>query len=112
MLPRFALIAAGMLGSTCALSATSVMAAGCDPLLMQQYRECSRVVDTLRPEKSGQQRVFASDGSEYTAGQALWMRGQMRKVERLCADGSQASQAQAAQTLAAIEELIRTHQHS
>jgi hypothetical protein len=107
MLSRFIIItAAGM------LAAGSAAAATCDATIMEQYRQCARVVDTLRPEKSGQARVFASDGSEYTAGQALWMRGQLRKVEKLCADGTASSQAEAATTLAAVQDLLRSHQRS
>ena len=106
MLSRLIIVVAGT------LAAGSAFAATCDASIMQEYRECARVVDTLRPEKSGQARVFASDGSEFTAGQALWMRGQLRKVEKLCADGSPAAQTQAANTLAAVQELLRSHQRS
>ena len=76
------------------------------------FRECARVVDTLRPEKSGQARVFAYDGSEFTAGQALWMQGQLRKVERLCAQGTPASQAEATSVLVKVQELLKEHQRT
>jgi hypothetical protein len=108
MLSRIVLLAAAaVLGISSALAAP-----GCDPALLQQYRECARVVDTLRPEKSGQARVFASDGSEFTAGQALWMQGQLRKVERLCAQGTSASQDEATAVLAAVQQLLREHQRA
>jgi hypothetical protein len=42
---------------------------GCDAASMQQYRDVVRIVDSLRPDKAGQARVFASDGSEFNAGQ-------------------------------------------
>ena len=100
-------VAAAVLGISSALAAP-----GCDPALLQQYRECARVVDTLRPEKSGQARVFASDGSEFTAGQALWMQGQLRKVERLCNLGTAESQAEASATLVAVQDLLRSHQRA
>jgi hypothetical protein len=79
---------------------------------MQQYRDCLRIVSTLRPDKAGQQRVFARDGSEFTAGQAIWMQKQLRKVEYLCAHGTAADQAQAAKILADVEQLLKSHQRN
>jgi hypothetical protein len=78
----------------------------CDGASGQEYRECVRLVDSLRPDKAGQARVFAVDGSEFTAGQAQWMRGQLRKVERLCASAAPADQAEAERVLADVRELI------
>jgi hypothetical protein len=102
-----------LLGVTTVLGISSALAApGCDPALLEQYRECARVVDTLRPEKSGQARVFASDGSEFTAGQALWMQGQLRKFERLCAQASPANQEEASAVLAAVQQLLKEHQRA
>ena len=75
----------------------------------QQYKECVRLVDSLRPDKGGQARVFAADGSEFTAGQALWMRGQLRKVARLCASGLPAEQEEAGRILAEVHELLQSH---
>ena len=82
----------------------------CDGPADQQYRECVRLVDSLRPDKAGQARVFAVDGSEFTAGQAQWMRGQLRKVERLCASAAPADQAEAERVLAEVRELIVSRQ--
>jgi hypothetical protein len=79
---------------------------------MQQYRHCAQLVDSLRPEKSGQARVFASDGSEFTAGQALWMQGQMRKIERMCSLGTSQGQAEASAALTAVQDLLRSHQRA
>ena len=78
----------------------------CDGASAQEYRECVRLVDSLRPDKAGQARVFAVDGSEFTAGQAQWMRGQLRKVERLCASAAPADQAEAERLLAEVRELL------
>jgi hypothetical protein len=36
-------------------------------------------------------RVLASDGSEYTAGEVQWMKGQLRFALRRCAQGDEAS---------------------
>lgn len=108
MLSRIVILAAAAVVSV----GTVFAAPSCDPVLMQQYRQCSQIVDTLRPEKSGQSRVFASDGSEFTAGQALWMQGQLRKIERLCNQGTPESQAQAAAALTAVQDLLRSHQRA
>src|ERR1039458_6816779 len=58
-----------MLAST----AYAAGAAGCDDSLTTSLQECQRIVGSLRADKAGQMRVFASDGSEFTAGQAQWM---------------------------------------
>jgi len=79
---------------------------GCDQAFTRSYHECLRLVDSLRPDKAGQARVYGSDRSEYTAGQALWMRGQMRAIEEACARGDQA---EAARRLAAVQGLIKAH---
>ena len=75
---------------------------------MQQYRDCVHIVGSLRPEKAGQARVFAYDGSEYTGGQAIWMQGQLRKFERLCASSSAADKAEAARILTEVEALLKS----
>ncbi len=75
----------------------------------QQYHDCLRLVDSLRPDKAGQARVFAADGSEFTAGQALWMRGQLRRVARLCASGRPEEQQEAARILSEVGELLQSH---
>jgi hypothetical protein len=75
----------------------------------QQYNNCLRLVDSLRPDKGGQARVFAADGSEFTAGQALWMRGQLRKVARLCASGRPDDRQEAARILSEVSELLQSH---
>jgi hypothetical protein len=75
----------------------------------QQYKDCLRLVDSLRPDKSGQARVFAADGSEFTAGQALWMQGQLRRVASLCATRRAEDQAEAAHILTEVSDLLRSH---
>ena|SRR5579872_4987444 len=78
----------------------------CDRSLTEQYRESARIVESLRADKGGQTRVFASDGSEFTAGQAAWMRGQLREVEAACARGDQA---RATQLLGEVQKLLKLH---
>jgi hypothetical protein len=97
--------------SLAAITFTSVCWADgtCDATMMQQYRECAHIVGSLRPEKAGQARVFAYDGSEYTGGQALWLRGQLRKLERLCASSSAADKEEATRVLMEMENLLKSH---
>jgi len=91
----------------CAISA-SYAGGACDRT-QSRYRECVYLVDSLRPEKAGQMRVFAADGSEYNAGQVQWMKGQLRKFDRLCARGAPGDAAEAEKVLAGVEELLKSH---
>jgi len=81
-------------------------AEGCDASFTRQYRDCTRIVASLRPDKGGQARVFAPDGSEFTAGQARWMQGQLHKIEESCERGDQV---RAAQLLTELQELLKSH---
>jgi hypothetical protein len=67
-----------------------------------------RIADSLRPDKPGLARVFAYDGTEYTAGQALWMKGQLREVAAACARGDPS---EAFLRLDAVQQLIQAHQN-
>jgi hypothetical protein len=89
----------------CAVSLAHA-AEGCDASFTEQYRDCTRIVDSLRPDKGGQARVFAADGSEFTAGQARWMQGQLHKIEESCVRGDQA---RAVQLLTEVQELLKSH---
>jgi hypothetical protein len=98
-----------VLGVTLSLLAANAYAdTGCGDTLMARYRQSALIVDSLRPDKGGQARVFAVDGSIFTAGQAQWMQGQLRKFERLCGRAN-ADPAEAAKVLAAIEGLLKSH---
>jgi hypothetical protein len=104
MLPKI------LLGVTLSVFAAGAYAdTGCDDALLARFRQSALVVDSLRPDKGGQARVFAVDGSTFTAGQALWMQGQLRRFERLCAHTTDADRAQAAKVLAGVEELLKSH---
>jgi hypothetical protein len=78
----------------------------------KEYRECVRLVDSLRPEKAGQMRVFAADGSEYNAGQVMWMKVQLRKYEKLCSSATPDNAAEAAKVLSGVEDLLKSHRRS
>jgi hypothetical protein len=96
------------------LAATTLMATyayaadgpACDTRLTSALAESERIVGSLRPDKAGQMRVFASDGSEFTAGQAQWMKGQLQLVARSCAAGDVQ---QASEHLAQVQQLLRDH---
>ena len=92
------------------IGAVGQAAIGCDAPSMQQYRDTARIVDSLRPEKPGQMRVFAADGSEFNAGQAGWMKARLREYEQLCAHGSPEDLAKAAKILAQVQDLVKSHQ--
>ena len=79
---------------------------GCDASFTQRYHESERIVGSLRQDKGGQARVFAVDGSEFTAGQARWMLGQLHRVKEACMRGDQE---QAARLLAEVQELLKSH---
>ena len=83
--------------------------ADCSTRLTESIIGAERIVDSLRPEKSGQSRVFAVDGSEYTAGQATWMRAQLNLVRRACARGDEHA---ASVYLQGLLGVIRTHSGS
>jgi hypothetical protein len=100
------LLAVGTLIASSAYGATNV---ACDDGLTASLRESARIVNSLHPDKAGQARVFASDGSEFTAGQAQWMKGQLRLITRACADGNTAD---ASRRLSEVRKLLIKHRRS
>jgi hypothetical protein len=92
--------------STYLLASSTLAHAACSPALTEQLVSAERIVDSLRPDKAGQMRVFASDGSEYTAGEALWMKGQLQRVRQACGQGEEAF---AASTLRGVTNLLSAH---
>ena len=81
----------------------------CETELTRKWRDYERIVDVLRPEKPGQMRVFAADGSEFTAGQVMWMKSQLRQVEHACARGDQAD---AERLLTEVRDLVEAHRRA
>jgi hypothetical protein len=78
----------------------------CSSEFLQSCQETARVVDSLRPEKPGQVRVFTLDGREFSAGQAFWMQRQMKRVNEACTRGDEK---EAARLLATVRELLEAH---
>jgi hypothetical protein len=91
------------------LMASTAAHPNCSATLTQQYASADRTVGSLRPDKPAQMRVFARDGSEYTAGEALWMKGQLRSFLRACARGDGTA---AASTLHGVTGLLNSHQRA
>jgi hypothetical protein len=80
--------------------------APCDPTFTQALHASEQVVNSLHADKPGQARVFSSDGTEFTAGEAIWMRGQLKHASEACARGDQA---EAARLLKEVQDLIKGH---
>jgi hypothetical protein len=78
----------------------------CDETLSSSRHQCERIVGSLRPDKAGQMRVFASDGSEFTAGQAQWMKGQLKLVVEACDHGDSA---EANRVLTEVQRMLSEH---
>jgi hypothetical protein len=95
-----------VVASTYLLASSTLAYASCSTPFTDKFTGAERIVDSLRPGKPGQMRVFASDGSEFTAGQALWMKGQLRSVLQACVRGDEVS---AASSLHGVTDLLRTH---
>lgn len=104
-----------MSGICSSLSATAILvmastyaAAGtaCDDRLMASLHACEQIISTLRADKAGQMRVFGPDGTEFTAGQAQWMKSQLQLVAKACTDGDPA---EASRRLEEVQILLKTH---
>jgi hypothetical protein len=93
---------------TCS-SAYATQTGSCDGQLATSLQEYQRIVGSMRYDKASQMRVFAPDGSEFTAGQVQWMKGQLQLIAKACANGDTAG---AAQRLAEVEQLIKDHHRS
>lgn len=89
-------------------SSAKVFASPCHSLT-EALHQCERIVGSLRPDKAGQMRVFAPDGSEFTAQQAQWMRAELAHVMDACDRGNMA---EAARRLASVQALLNEHRRS
>jgi hypothetical protein len=87
-------------------SAYAAGTVGCDVKLTASLHECERIVGSLRADKAGQMRVFAPDGSEFTAEQATWLKAQLRLIARACSDGDAGA---AARRLAEVQDVLKRH---
>ncbi len=80
--------------------------AGCDPEFTDSLNRAIHFVDSIRTDKPGVARVYATDGSEFTAGQVLWMKGQLRTIQHAC---THSPLADSTERLGAVQGLIRAH---
>ena len=85
------------------LASTAAHASGCTQDFSDSLARSARVVNSLRPEKPGALRVFAPDGAQFTGGQALWLKGQLRAIETACA---REDAQEAGRRLAEVSELL------
>jgi hypothetical protein len=97
-----------IVASTCLL-ASPLTHASCSPAFSEQFARAERTANSLRPDKPGQVRVFSSDGSEFTAGQAHWMKGQLRSIAQDCARGNETA---AVSGLQEVSSLLNARQRT
>ena len=95
-----------VVASTYLLGASTLTYASCSTTFTEQFAGADRIVDSVRPDKPGQTRVFASDGSVFTGADALWMKGQLRLVQKECA---QSDEAAANKTLHGVIDFLSAH---
>ena len=95
--------------ATACLLASSLTHANCSPTFTERFTSAQRMVGSLRPDKPAQARVSAADGSEYTAGEAPWMKGQLRAAMHACTQGDESG---AAATLQKVTDLLNSRRQS
>ena len=78
----------------------------CDAATASKLRALERFADAVRVDEPRLARVYAQEGTELTAGEALWMNGQLRTAGTACARSDPAG---AGQRLQAVESLIQAH---
>jgi hypothetical protein len=88
------------------LLASPLAHANCSTALVERFTSTQRIVGSLRPDKPAQARVSASDGSDYTAGEALWMQGRLRSALQACERSEESS---AASMLLSVSDLLNAH---
>jgi Ni/Co efflux regulator RcnB len=94
------------LGSFAASGAYAANGGACDAQLATSLQQAQHLVGSLRADKPSQMRVFAIDGSEFTAGQAQWMKGQLQRVSQACTQGDAAD---ASARLGTVQQLLNEH---
>jgi hypothetical protein len=103
-------MAAGIIVASTALLALSNLAqANCSPTLTEHFSSVQRIVDSVRPDKPGQLRVVASDGSVFTSAEAHWMNAQLRLVLKDCAQGDETA---ANKALSEVNNLLSAHKRA
>jgi len=63
------------------------MAADCAAPLVRSLQDAGRRIESMQVTKPGQVRVFAADGSEYTAGAVRRMRAEVQLADQACRRG-------------------------
>jgi hypothetical protein len=84
----------GFVLAVCLLASESARAGGgCDVSTITRLTALQHLADSVRVDKPGLARVYAEDGTEFTASQAWWIKGQLRAAEAACARGDSADAA-------------------
>ncbi len=96
----------GLALALCFLSYGTSASADCDATLVTSMRDAQRLVTSMRADKPGQARVFAADGSEYSAGLVRWMAAELVDAEKNCREGNFAA---AGAKVAAVQETLAAH---
>jgi len=94
-----------VVASTYLLAWAPLAHSNCSADFTKQFASVERIANSLRPDKPGQMRVFGADGSEFTGGQVLWIKGQLRSIERDCARGDEVA---AVSSLNGVNDLLST----
>jgi hypothetical protein len=95
-----------IVASTALLALSNLAQANCSPSLSEHISSVQRIVNSVRPDKPGQVRVVASDGSVFTSAEAHWMNAHLRLVQKSCAQGDEAA---ADTALRDVDSLLSAH---
>jgi hypothetical protein len=98
-----------IVASTAILALSNLAQANCSPTLTEHISSVQRIVDSVRPDKPGQVRVVASDGSVFTSAEAHWMNAQLRLVQKNCA---QRDEAAADKALREVNNFLSAHKRA
>ena len=102
-------VSAGLVLALCSLASQAARAGGsCDVSTITRLTALQHFADSVRVDKPGLARVYAQDGTEVTAGQASWLKGQLRETAAACARGDSAH---AAQRLDAVKQFVHARSH-
>ncbi|HZE44233.1 MAG TPA: hypothetical protein VE058_10640 [Steroidobacteraceae bacterium] len=95
-----------IVASAALLALSNLAQANCSPTLTEHFSSVQRIVDSVRPDKPGQMRVIAGDGSVFTGAEAHWMKAQLLLAQKECARGDEPA---ADTALRGISDFLSAH---
>ena len=99
----------GLVLAVCFLASQSARAdGGCDANTRARLAALEQLAASVRVDKPGLARVYAEDGTELTAGQALWIKGQLREAAGACGRGDSAD---ATHRLDTVRQFMHARSH-